>query len=217
MLALHAWHLERALGELNRAIALDPGNAGAWHWRSLVLMVAGKSTEALEAIAHARRLDPESLMIRTHAALVLYFAGDLDASMDQYERVLRVAPDFPEALWDSAWVHERKGRYEDAIAILERVNAMAPSPVVLGDIGVNRAMLRETEAARAIANALEDRFAKGTPSSAYAIANVYAVLGDRVRMLEWLDRCQETRDTWFPWALIEPRFDPYRSDAGFQA
>jgi tetratricopeptide (TPR) repeat protein len=215
---LHDWDMHESLRELNQALAFDPGNASAWHWRALNLLVAEHTVEALDAISCARRLDPASLVIHTHAAMMLYFAGDFRGAAQEYGRVLETAPDYPEALWDSAWLHEREGRFDMAIQNLDKVCAMtAPNAVALGEIGANRAFLGQVEKARAVAAELEEGLAAGSHASAYAIANVYAGLGECDKVVHWLERAVEIRDLWLGWARIERRFVPFRAHPGFQA
>jgi len=45
----------------------------------------------------ARRLDPQSLIIATDNALILYYAKKYDFSMHEYLAVLEMDPNFPRA------------------------------------------------------------------------------------------------------------------------
>ena len=78
--------------------------------------------------------------------------------------------------------------------LLERVCALtAPNAVALGEIGANRAFLGQIDEARAVAAELEEGFAGGSHASAYAIANVYAGLGEATLSAESSTRAYELR------------------------
>jgi tetratricopeptide (TPR) repeat protein len=51
---------EQALAEMERAVALDPNNAGAYVAQADMLSIAGRPEDALRALAHVRRLTPRA-------------------------------------------------------------------------------------------------------------------------------------------------------------
>jgi DNA-binding winged helix-turn-helix (wHTH) protein/Flp pilus assembly protein TadD len=51
---------EHALAELERAVAIDPGDATAHEWHGVALLYAGRLTDATTAFRDAVRLDPSS-------------------------------------------------------------------------------------------------------------------------------------------------------------
>jgi hypothetical protein len=56
-----------------------------------------------------------------------------------------------------------------------------------------------------------DRYA-----SAYAIAVIYAGLGDRERVFSYLDAALRERSHWLVWLKRDPRWNDVRSDRRFQ-
>jgi hypothetical protein len=48
------------------------------------------------------------------------------------------------------------------------------------------------------------------------IAAIYCGLGQKDRALVWLERSYGEREMRFPFAIIEPAFDPLCSDTHFQ-
>ena len=53
-------------------------------------------------------------------------------------------------------------------------------------------------------------------ASAYAIAVVYAGLGDRERTFSFLDAALSERSHWLVWLNRDPRWDEIRSESRFQ-
>jgi hypothetical protein len=51
----------------------------------------------------------------------------------------------------------------------------------------------------------------------YAMALVYAGLGERDAVFEWLDRAYEARDVHLIFLTVDPKWDPYRADPRFGA
>ena len=51
----------------------------------------------------------------------------------------------------------------------------------------------------------------------YALALVHAGLGERDAVFEWLDRAFDVHDVHLIYLLVDPKWDPYRSDPRFEA
>ena len=65
-----------------RAVALNPGEAESYAWLANVLSYVGRSAEALEQLAHARRLDP------LHPPLWDFYTGRALLHLGRYEEAL---------------------------------------------------------------------------------------------------------------------------------
>jgi hypothetical protein len=57
---------------------------------------------------------------------------------------------------------------------------------------------------------------QGRYASGYAIAVIYAGLGDRERVFSYLDAAYRERSHWLVWLKRDPRWNDMRSDARFQ-
>ena len=58
---------------------------------------------------------------------------------------------------------------------------------------------------------------QGRHASAYAIAAIYAGLGDRERMFLYLDAAYREHSHWLVWLKRDPRWDPFRADPRFES
>ena len=58
---------------------------------------------------------------------------------------------------------------------------------------------------------------QGRHASAYAIAAIYAGLGDRERMFLYLDAAYREHSHWLVWLKRDPRRDPFRADPRFES
>ncbi len=61
-----------------------------------------------------------------------------------------------------------------------------------------------------------ERRERGDFVNAAGIAEVYAGLGDRERMFEWLERAYEDRDEGLLLVVLDPKFESFRDDRRFQ-
>jgi tetratricopeptide (TPR) repeat protein len=130
---------ERALGELDRALELNPRYMEALIHRGLVLNELGRTEEAEEAFASAgSQLERSTAGLPTpiaaqlanrHADLAESYAGAgaLGRAIAEYERALELGPAFHDLRYRMARLLLETGRSLDAREELEKVLAANPS------------------------------------------------------------------------------------------
>jgi tetratricopeptide (TPR) repeat protein len=69
------WNFSEGRQEFERALRLDPTNAGIRHWYATALMALDEWPEALAQLDQAAELAPDSLSIQADRAFCLYFTG----------------------------------------------------------------------------------------------------------------------------------------------
>jgi adenylate cyclase len=131
MLHLRSREYADAITWMQRAVALNPGEAESYAWLANVLSYVGRSTEALEQLAHATRLDP------LHPPLWDFYIGRALLHLGRYQEALtsldtafRRAPFFGHIQLYRAAALAHLGRPDEAQAVLS-VPALYPS---IGDI-----------------------------------------------------------------------------------
>ncbi|MFQ5634727.1 MAG: tetratricopeptide repeat protein [Gammaproteobacteria bacterium] len=99
-----------------------------------------------------------ALDIATAEAQLLYRMGRVDEAVESYEAVLRLRPDRPQLILEFGAMLDLIGRYDDAVALMERAVEIAPMDAnalnTLGYTLANRTR-RHAEAYRLIRMALE--------------------------------------------------------------
>jgi len=70
--------------------------------------------------------------------------------------------------------------------------------------------------ARTVLGEFDDLVRQGRYASGYAIAVIYAGLGDRERVFSYLDAAYRERSHWLVWPKRDPRWNDIRSNARFQ-
>jgi eukaryotic-like serine/threonine-protein kinase len=119
---VHEWQFqwEASEREFRRAIELDPAYATARHWYGLLLCRMGRHRDGIAETRASLELDPLSPIINQDVGYALSLAGEMDASLRQYERTVHLHPDFSTTILVLAWTYLDLGRVEDAGEMLAR-------------------------------------------------------------------------------------------------
>ena len=216
--SLHAGNYDWAGGErhLKRAIELNPGNATAFVWYSIILFTEGRFDEGLEFAKRGAELDPLTPFNHHNVGFGLYYARQYDAAAAQYERVVVDFPDYGLGHYGLSKVNRKRGKTKDAIRQNDRANAL------MGDSFFSRLAEAECYAAdgqrdlalekvTALQELGEDRYV-----SPYQIGLVYSYLGDSESAIEYLEKAAEIKEVWLNWMGVDPMFDLLRSDPRFE-
>jgi tetratricopeptide (TPR) repeat protein len=107
-----------------------------------------------------------------------------------------------------------EGRYPEAVARLEAVNAEGPGdPWIMGHLGYAYAKAGRTAEARRILAKLTGAH----PAAALHIAAVHAGLGETSQALDWLDRGLTAHSPSMLWLKTDFRFAGLRSEQRYMA
>ncbi|MGB6338619.1 MAG: protein kinase, partial [Candidatus Aminicenantaceae bacterium] len=111
VLTSYFWFWERAENEFIRAIELNPSYATARIWYAEHLYSIGRHDVSIQQARLALELDPLSSMISTALGVSLYFGGEYDQAIQQYQRTLTVTPNFQRAIYWLGFGYIKKEMY----------------------------------------------------------------------------------------------------------
>ena len=214
-------HLERSWaaseGELRRAISLNPNNAMAHQFYGYYLSATGQFEAAIAEMKWALELDPLSPNKQNSLAATFYRARRYDEALQYFRQV----PD-PDANSESrhrriAAIYESKGMQSEAVAELlvalrlagktEIVRSVEEEYLSSGYPAAKKTFLRED------VRETEKRAKNAYPRPlAVDIAADYALLGEKDKAFEWLDRAVRDREGPLMYLKVDDRFDALRSD-----
>lgn len=206
---------EDAERELRRAILLNPSNQVAHRWYAYSLSAMGRHEEALAEIQRAREISPQSPVIATAVANVLFLAGRFDDAIKQCRRALELDPGAVAAHTVLRWSYERKGMHTEALAAYEQERSFAgDTPTTLAKRAhVLAAIGNHAEAREILAQIIAARNENWV--TAYEIAIIYALLGDRDQAFHWLAQAEREHAVGFTFVRVDPHLSSLRSDRRF--
>jgi pentatricopeptide repeat protein len=208
------WQWSEAESEYKRALALSPNDAGAHAGYALWLSCEGRTDEAVEWIKRARELDPVGVS-GSSVSWILFQAHRFDEAIREANDSLSVRPNDTGALQTLGFALLGKGQAENAIPVLEKVEALSKrNPAAEGILvrAYARAGRRE-DALRLLAEMKEKRAAGYFPAAAFV--NAYLGLGDKEQAFVWLEEAFKEQSNILQFVKTHPFFDPIRSDPRF--
>jgi tetratricopeptide (TPR) repeat protein len=215
-LMYYDWDFPAAEREYRRAIELNPSYGVAHQWYAYLLTAMERPVaEAEREIAVAKRLDPLSVPINTDQAYVLYYYGKSEEALKAVRTALEMNPKFPLGYFWLGRIYTSQGRYAEAEAALKKIGPLrtwTPAMATLGYLYAKSGRRREAEEVLGEFGGLARQ---GRYPSSYAIAVIYAGLGDEDEVFRRLDDAYRERSHWLVWLKRDPRWDDVRGDARF--
>ena len=134
------WEHDFSNAELQyrKAISLDPANAAAHQWYGDLLMILGRTREAVDQERRASDLEPLNLQIQNNYATFLNIAGSRAEALRHFRKTVAEEPDVawvgrnPWLLQNMARVYADDGDFATASRMIDQALAIAPgSPRLL--------------------------------------------------------------------------------------
>lgn len=206
--------LDAAIGELQRAIALDPAYGSAHEWYGVALIQQGDLRAAFAQLQIAGDLDPLSVSTSAWLANAAYLDRRFSDAIAYSRQALDLSPQRTEVLITIGEAYEAEGNYGRAIDSYKRYAATcatycpAKAAALLAHAYAKQHRMPEARAQLAFAM-LHPRDVEPMDLAAAA-----AAVGDRDVALGLLRRMHGH----MAWVSIEndTRFDTLRDDAGFR-
>jgi TolB-like protein/Tfp pilus assembly protein PilF len=214
----YEWDWEWAEKSLKRAIELNPGYVVARRYYSEYFRALGRLDEAIKEAKRALETDPFSLNVIWAFGLFLNLNGQLDESITQFQKTLELYPNHPTTLIFLGSAYVDKERFEEGIALLKKAIELTrgESPFPLGFLGYAYGVSGKREEAQEILDGALERSKRGY-FSPHFIAMIYAGLGDKDKVFEWLEKAYEERDPRLHAIKTIPKFRSLHSDPRWNA
>jgi serine/threonine protein kinase/Tfp pilus assembly protein PilF len=207
----HDWDWTGAEAEFTKAIALNPHYPTGRHWYGAYLVGMGRFDEGIAEAQVALELDPLSMIINTNLADYLVRAGKIDEAIEQYHKTRAMDPGFSYARERLGWAYVYQGKLEEAAAEFEHC---PPDKRTVG-LATVYAMSGEREKALGLLDTLKDR-ARETRINPMAFADIYAALGEKERVFEWLETAVKERAPDLAEGVLRyPQWDELRTHPRF--
>jgi TolB-like protein len=195
--------------EMQRAVELEPANAGIYWARGYIASIQGRFDEALQNLQRSRDLDPLDTDVYIQIGNANYRAGSLAEAAAAYRAAIALQPAIGSVHYRLGLVSLAQNNPAGALAEMtqepDRDFHAVGLPLALDALG------RKGEADAAVADA-EKASASG---AAYQIALIYAARHDADHAFLWLDRAYRQRDAGLLWMKADPLLKGLRTDPRF--
>jgi TolB-like protein/class 3 adenylate cyclase/Tfp pilus assembly protein PilF len=214
---IHRWEWKAAEGEFRRALEINPGYATAHQWYAELLVNLGRFPEAVTHARTACDLDPLSLIAQTILGVTYYQSRQTELAIPQLEQTLAMDPAFFLARRTLWFCHIQKDDPRRAADAYRRI---------LEETGADPGTLAAFDAAyaghglRGVWRWLVEQGIALVPqpySRPYYYATYHALLGEKARALDWLEKAQAVRSSSLASVATDPVFDALRDEPRFRA
>jgi TolB-like protein/DNA-binding winged helix-turn-helix (wHTH) protein/Flp pilus assembly protein TadD len=210
------WDWKAAETGFRRAISLDNSTAFAHLLLGHALSQTGRHSEAELEMRRSREIDPLAAMIHALSSQVAFQAREYSAAVEHARRAILVDSEFWIGYMQLGQAYEQTGMTELALEALSdatRLSGGNSKPISLK--GYLLAKTGRSSEAREVLRSLE-ALSRRQYVPPYAMALVYAGLGERTAVFQWLDKAYAARDVHLIFLPVDPKWDAYRGDARFE-
>jgi TolB-like protein/DNA-binding winged helix-turn-helix (wHTH) protein/Tfp pilus assembly protein PilF len=211
------WDWPGAEREFKRTLEANPNSEDAHAMYSRYLAALDRREEAITEAKRALEVNPVGSWSTVGLGMAYYFGRNYDEAMSQLQKALKLNPaPAREMRLYLASIYREKGLYKDAIREILEVHNFNPfPPALVGHLGNTYARAGNKAEAQKILRRLIEKSGKEHVGH-YAVALIYAGLGEKDRAIEWLDKAYEVHDKGMCFLKVDPPLDPLRSDPRFQ-
>lgn len=216
--ATQDWDWTGAESAFLRALQLNPRYPTGRHWYAMSCLVPmARLDEALEQILLAQALDPVSSIIARDVAVVHYYRRDFDAALEQCDHTIELNPHFAPAYHTLGLVQEQRRDFDESAAAFRRAVDLAPNSLRMQSaLARTLALSDRPESARETLHKVEE-LARMRYVSPFEFVALHFALGETEPGYRWLVKACDDRCFEFLALKVDPRFDPLRGDARFDA
>jgi TolB-like protein/Tfp pilus assembly protein PilF len=207
----YSWDWTGAQADLNKALALDPGDSRAQHRYGQLLANYGRLPEAIAAMRKALDRDPLSSALWNHLGLYLMDSRDFAAAHEALRRALEIAPESFVSLNNLGTLQLLEGQAAEAQATFAK--NVDESIRLYGTAMAEHTLGHPKESQQA----LDELIMKHAQDSADSIADVYAWRGEKNKAFEWLERAYAQHDGELADVKVDPLLDNLRGDPRYTA
>ena len=194
-----------------KSIQLNPGSATAHSYFGMFLMSLTRYDEALVEVKKSIKLDPLSFTLNMNGSYLSLFAKDEELKKQTIQKLLILNPDSSSVRLFLAADYFYQEKYDDVLRILSGNTDQGLEDGVSTLLACTYARIGNINMAREILNNLLIR-EKNKYIDPFRIATIYAVLENKDKAFEWLDKSCDEFSPRIIYIQCFPEFEPIRDD-----
>lgn len=201
--------------ELRRAIDLNPNLARPYIQLAHLYSFMNRWDEGLQYIERALELDPLSVMTLGQAGTYYLYAGQYDKAIEYLKDAMEVDPSNSFYLDNLGLAYIQIGSFEEGLAMVKRAFEMSGGSTSYGDLAWAYVKAHRPEEARKLLAKLNPEHNESVPP--IAAAGVYAVLGEKEKAIEWLEKAYDEHSGYLATVNGDFEFENLRDEPRFRA
>jgi TolB-like protein/Tfp pilus assembly protein PilF len=211
----YEWDWAAAEEAFQRAIQANPGYPVAHQWYGNLLVVLGRTEEAVVEIRTALELDPLSMIARSALPWAYHYGREYERALELFMRNMAMDETFMVNHYFMGATLAQMGDLEEAIRAFERAIVLSDSSAIaVAGLARTLAAADRPSEAEALLDRLLDPSRTPAPPR-YEIAKVHLALGRAAEGFEWLDQAYRHRAPQLPFLGVDPDLDSWRTDDRF--
>ncbi len=198
---------QKGVYHLKKALAGNPNDGDILWWLGMTYCFIGKMSAAEKIAERLLDVDPLNPQVVPARINVHHYRGQLELAFDL---ITKFSPQDPPGLFDYAWFLVYKKRLKEAEAVVEK-HIKDPKQNIFWQFYLLLKFAAQGDREK-LAQSLRPEFlyaVKRDPQYSSFMADIYALLGDKEKALDWLDNAVSRGFINYPY-LNE--YDPYLAD-----
>lgn len=188
------WNFPETEKSLKAALRLNPNLPAVHYTYGWYLMLYDRYDEAEAEMKKAVEIDPIDPLCQGYLAWFYLAKGDYETALAEARKTLQLDPNYTMAYFVMGSAYSEMGMHFEAIEMHKK--GLSISPGYESGLGVAYANAGQKENALAIAAGMEKNVDKWY---AWALAEIYASLGDKDKAIYYLEEAYRLRQDFMPW------------------
>jgi len=210
------WDWATSEKNMLRAMQLSPSLDHVQAHYSYLLMLLGRSEEAIEMSERVRDMSPVDPLWAGFTSWLYMLEGQFDEAEQIGAECLMFATSLDLCRYTLGQIYSAQGQYDKAIEIGEQIPV--GDPFRNWSLGISYAFAGRHDQAQSVINAMA---VNATPRDQFHIALAFAAMGEIEQAVTWMNVAYESRADWLPWVVYPHAYggsvEPLREHAGFKA
>ena len=201
--------------EFRSAIQLDPSDPWTRCWYARFLSAHKRHDEAIAESRRALERDTLSLPMRRELLMTLFLARRYDETIAEAQHLFDIHPNMPDVHLGLVWVYYLLGQDRKAFEAFRtgiRLLGIAPPLIARAQDAFDQGGMPALF--QLWIQVLEQEAAMGHAAQ-NDLLGLYALLGDKDRCFDLMERAYEGGNPYLMWLAVSPLFDNLRSDSRY--
>ena len=210
---LNSYDLKGRERELKRALELNPNLAEAHIHLADIYSLMLRREECFREVEKALELDPLSVATSGPAGTIYLYAGQYEKAIKHLKDAVELDPENSIYLDNLGLAYIQMGKVEEGLAMVKRAFEISGTSSYYGDLAWAYVRAQRPEEARKLLAELDAQEKK----PATAIAGIYAVLGDKEKAIDWLEKGYDAHSGYLGAINADFVFETLRDEPRYQA